>query len=293
MKFKKAYISLLLYSVSYCALAQTNNSELQKMYEADQNSRAQNNISWEQLNKEDKERENRVYELINEGKIITAKDYYNSAMIFQHGNDTIASSMAVKHMKKAIELDPGIDKWLLAAAIDRDLMRRKKPQIYGTQFIKNESTNGRFVLYEMDTTKISDEERREHNVETLAELKIKEQQMNANTFNQLIEGKEFKDAFEIIKKEYSNKGKSSYNLNFEDLLLYTNNFFKEKKYDEASRLAKLCTELYPYESSAFAIYGFILLAQKHKEEAIKVLEYSLKLNPSDQTISEILKDIKE
>src|SRR5690554_5634978 len=231
MQIFKVIVFLILF-FPHSIFAQQDNIKLQKMYNADQSSRKLEEIDWSILYKEDEERREKVFEMIKRGEIVTAKDYYNSAMIFQHGNDTIASLMAVKHMKKAIELDPNIDKWLLAAAIDRDLMRRKKPQIYGTQFIKNESTNGKFVLYKMDTAKISDEERRKYNVETLAELKIKEQQLNANTFNQLIEGKEFKEVFEIIKREYSDKEKSSYNLIFEDLLLLTNQFFKEKQYDK-------------------------------------------------------------
>ena len=36
----------------------------------------------------------------------------------------------------AIELDSTKNKWLLAASIDRELMSRNKPQIYGTQYTK-------------------------------------------------------------------------------------------------------------------------------------------------------------
>jgi hypothetical protein len=47
-------------------------------------------------------------------------------------------------MKKAIELDPTINKWLLAAAIDRDLMSRSKSQIYGPNMLKRvKMVNGR------------------------------------------------------------------------------------------------------------------------------------------------------
>ena len=40
--------------------------------------------------------------------------------------------MAVKMMAKSLELNPAGNKWLYAAAVDRDLMRRNKPQIYGS-----------------------------------------------------------------------------------------------------------------------------------------------------------------
>ncbi|HMG93191.1 MAG TPA: hypothetical protein VK589_24210, partial [Chryseolinea sp.] len=116
-------VFLLSYVLSACAQP-SDNVELQKMYDEDQRSRSTPNIDWMTLTRQDSLREIRVYEFIKDGKIVTAKDYYNSAMIFQHGRDTIASSMAVNHMKKAIELDSTMNKWLLAAAIDRDLMRR-------------------------------------------------------------------------------------------------------------------------------------------------------------------------
>src|SRR5690554_2235343 len=167
------FLFFLLVFFPFSIFAQPDNIELQEMYNTDQNSRKLEKIDWSILNREDEERRKIVFEMIEKGKIVTAKDYYNSAMIFQHGNDTVSSSMAVKHMKKAIELDSTIDKWLLAAAIDRDLMRKDEPQIFGTQFIKNNETNGKFIRYKIDTTKVSDEERIKYNVETLEEQKIK------------------------------------------------------------------------------------------------------------------------
>lgn len=64
--------------------------------------------------------------MIRGNQIKTATDHYNAAMIFQHGGDTIASTIAIDQMRKAIELDSTMNKWLLAAVIDRDLMRRNK-----------------------------------------------------------------------------------------------------------------------------------------------------------------------
>ena len=56
-------------------------------------------------------------------------------MIFQHGRDYVAYGMAVQLMRKFIELDSTANKWLLIAAIDRELLSRNKPQIYGTQYV--------------------------------------------------------------------------------------------------------------------------------------------------------------
>jgi len=290
MQFFKVIVFLILIS-PHSIYAQQDNIELQEMYNADQRSRKIEKIDWSILNKEDEERRVKVFEMIKRGEIVTAKDYYNSAMIFQHGNDTIASSMAVKHMKKAVELDPTIDKWLLAAAIDRDLMRKNEPQIFGTQFIKNNETNGKFIRYKIDTTKVSDEERIKYNVETLKQQKTKEQLLNANSLTNLIEGKSFKESIELIKIEHKKGQKSNYNIDVTELTLYANNLLNNNMIDEANGIVKLCIELYPNESFSYTMYGIILLKQSEKEEAIKNFKKALELNPNDNDTKALLNQI--
>lgn len=290
MRIFKVIVFLLLFSPHFI-FAQQDNIKLQEMYDADQSSRKLEKIDWSILHKEDEERREKVFEMIKRGEIVTAKDYYNSAMIFQHGNDTIASSMAVKHMKKAVELDPTIDKWLLAAAIDRDLMRKDEPQIFGTQFIKNNETNGKFVRYKIDTTKVSDEERIKYNVETLKQQKIKEQLLNANSLANLIEGRSFKESIELIKTEHKKGQKSNFNIDVTELTLYANNLLNNNMIDEASGIVKLCIELYPNESFSYTMYGIILLKQSKKEEAIKNFEKALELNPNDNDTKALLNQI--
>lgn len=290
MRIFKVIVFLLLFSPHFI-FAQQDNIKLQEMYDADQSSRKLEKIDWSILHKEDEERREKVFEMIKRGEIVTAKDYYNSAMIFQHGNDTIASSMAVKHMKKAVELDPTIDKWLLAAAIDRDLMRKDEPQIFGTQFIKNNETNGKFVRYKIDTTKVSDEERIKYNVETLKQQKIKEQLLNANSLANLIEGRSFKESIELIKTEHKKGQKSNFYIDVTELTLYANNLLNNNMIDEASGIVKLCIELYPNESFSYTMYGIILLKQSKKEEAIKNFEKALELNPNDNDTKALLNQI--
>ena len=148
----------------------SDNVELKKMYDEDQSSRKTPNIDWISLTKKDSIREKRVYELIKNGEVNTGRDFYHSAMIFQHGKDSVAYGMAVKQMRRAIELDSTINRWLLAAAIDRDLMSRGKPQIYGTQYVKK-AQNAKWERYKIDTTKVTDKQRKYYNVEILTEQK--------------------------------------------------------------------------------------------------------------------------
>lgn len=156
---------------------QADNAELQNMYEQDQKER-QKIVDWLTLNKNDSVRRSRVYQLIAEEKVVTGKDNYHAAMIFQHGKDSVAYRMAIKLMRKALELDTTVNRWLLAAAIDRELMSRRKPQIYGTQYIKRNEPNAKWEKYMMDTTQLTDQERIYYHVESLAQQREKLRKMN-------------------------------------------------------------------------------------------------------------------
>jgi hypothetical protein len=225
---------------------QSNNQELQNMYNEDQTARSGPNINWMLLSKQDSLREARVYQLIKEGKIVTGKDYYHSAMIFQHGRDTTASSMAVQQMRKAVELDATINKWLLAAAIDRDLMRRNKPQIYGTQYVKDNETGGKWKRYNIDSTKVSDEERKYYRVETLAEQKIKERNLNLLLISAYYdETKSIDRTLALIKSEFAKGNNSHYYVSEIGINSWGYQLMTANKNEEALKILKLNTELYP------------------------------------------------
>ncbi len=157
-----------------------DNKELRILFKEDQKDRTPESgeINWEVVLVRDSVRLNRTFEIVENQQLQTPNDYYHAATIFQHGYDTIASRMAVEMMQKAIELDSTINKWLLAAAIDRDLQRRGEPQVFGIQFTKNEE--GKWVLYDIDTTKIDDKTRKEYGVSSLSELRMQAERMNDN-----------------------------------------------------------------------------------------------------------------
>ena len=103
-------------------------------------------------------------------------------MVFLHGNDSTDYGKAVKFMKKAIELDSTINKWLFAAATDSYLLSKGEPQIYGTQYFKMEDEPWKIAL--IDTSKITDAERIEYGVETLNQQIQKVIKMNSENHNQ-------------------------------------------------------------------------------------------------------------
>src|SRR5688500_3916467 len=238
------HIIVLLF-LPLTVFSQTDNAELQKMYTEDQASRSVSNIDWNVLSKEDSLREVRVYALIKTGQVVTAKDYYNSAMIFQHGRDTLASKMAVAQMKKAIELDSSINKWLLAAATDRDLMRRGKPQIYGTQYVKNWGDT-KWKRYTIDTTQVTDAERRVYGVEILAEQLVKERNMNLKSISEFYSGSNsLENTIELIKSENKKGNNATYNTTENAINSFGYELMNAKKLNEALQIFLLNTRLYP------------------------------------------------
>lgn len=266
-----------------------DNAELQTMYEADQSNRRSNNIDWSIVSKRDSLRRAKVYELLDSNKIRTAQDYHNAAMIFQHGSDTIASGMAVKMMRKAIKLDPTINKWLLAAAIDRDLMRKDKPQIYGTQYRRK--NGGPWELYKIDTTVITDQERIEFGVETLAEQRERVKQMNKKDLSELLEqGKSIDEIIKIVKKE--DKEKSEYDLSEMALNVFGYQLMEQGKNQDALKIFKLNTELYPNAYNTYDSYGECLLKLGKTDKAIKAYEKSLELNINNDNASKVLFEIE-
>ena len=283
---------LILFLLSFSVFSQTDNSELQKMYNEDQSSRNTKNIDWTILSKQDKERESKVYELIKLGQIITGKDFYNSAMIFQHGSDTISSSMAVKQMRIAIEKDGTINKWLLAAAIDRDLMRRQKPQIYGTQFVKNNGDKN-WKRYTIDTTIINDKERKFYNVETLNEQLIKERNMNLISITEFhSKSNSIKNTIKFIKSENKKGLISTYNTSEIELNNFGYELMNSKKENDALEIFTLNTKLYPKGYNAFDSLGECLFILGKKKQGINAYKKSLELNPKNDNARKIINEEK-
>ena len=267
-----------------------DNPELIKMHKEDQSDRTSGNIDWNIVSQNDSNRRERVNQLLDSSLVNTSLDYYNAAMIFQHGNDTISSSMAVKMMKKSIELDPSIDRWLLAAAIDRDLMRKNQPQIYGTQFIRK-SAGSAWERYDLDSTKVSDEERLLHGVETLDQQREKEKTMNKKRLNALYSEHQNIDQIVSLIKDGDSIA-SEYNISENGINLFGYNLMAQEKNDDALKVLKLNTELFPNSSNVFDSYGECLLKIGKKDDAIKAYRKSLKMNPKNKNAEKVLSEIE-
>ena len=265
-----------------------DNEELKTLYSEDQSDRSRGNIDWSVVSVNDSLRESRIFELLDSNLVRTSLDYSNAAMIFQHGGDTIASGMAVKMMTKAIELDTAINKWLLAAAIDRDLMRREQPQIYGTQYVRMKDEP--WKLYDMDTTKISDEERIEYGVGTLSEQRARVEMMNKKKLSELLATGTSIDEIIIFCKEEDLKS-SEYDLSQSGINRLGYQLMGDGNDENALKIFKLNTELYPNGANTYDSYGECLLKLGKKEEGIKAYKKSLELDPKNTNAKQVLEEM--
>eukprot|EP01029_Cantina_marsupialis_P009776 TRINITY_DN22611_c0_g1_i1.p1 TRINITY_DN22611_c0_g1~~TRINITY_DN22611_c0_g1_i1.p1 ORF type:complete len:300 (+),score=19.25 TRINITY_DN22611_c0_g1_i1:298-1197(+) len=268
-------------------LAQENiadNAELIELFKNDQADRT-NHIDWNIVQKNDSIREARVYELLDSNKVRTSKDYNNAALIFHHGEDSVAYGMAVKLITKAIELDSTTNKWFLAVATDRYLLSTNKPQIYGTQYKRLD--NKIVVREKMDSTKITDAERIECKVETLAEQREKIKNLNRKKLTELLEeGKTIDEIVRIVKQiEIKN---SPYDLRENWMNNFGYQLIRQGKKEEALKIFKLNTELYPNSFNTFDSYGECLLDLGDKENAIKAYQQSLELNPDNKNAKKVV-----
>lgn len=164
------------------ALAQVeSNAALARLMAEDQADRkpAAGDVDWSVVGPRDDARRAAVLRMLRNGEVRTASDYFAAALIFQHGETVEDIQMAFAMASAGRAIDPTIKqlKWLSAAAWDRILMRRGKPQWYGTQYTMNEATK-RMELYVVDESAVTDKERAELGVPSLAEAKAREALFN-------------------------------------------------------------------------------------------------------------------
>ncbi len=152
-----------------------NNRELARLKDEDQADREQER--WDGMGARDAQRLSRVMEMLEDGQVQSAHDHFNAATILQHGDDSTDYLLAHELALKAAELDSTVSifRWLAAAAKDRYLWHVGQPQWFGTQ---RKMVDGVWTIEPIDTTVITDDERRKWNVPTLSEARNLAKQMN-------------------------------------------------------------------------------------------------------------------
>ena len=159
---------------------ETMNAELFFLMKDDQlDRRTADSAGWDSVAKRDAQRLVRVKQLLQDSALRVSQDYFNAALIAQHGTDSSDYLLAHQLARKAVDLDSAnlSAKWLSCAAYDRYLHSSGKPQIYGTQF-RFDQTSGQWTLEPLDAAAATDEERAYWNVPPLSEARERCVQMN-------------------------------------------------------------------------------------------------------------------
>lgn len=150
--------ALLLAAAMGQAAPLPDNAELIAINRADQADRS-GAIDWTVVNQRDQERREKVAAMLADGAVRSARDHYNAAMVFQHGDtpDDYALAFSLATIARKLAPEHPAPKWLAAAAFDRYLVSRNMPQWYGTQ--SKTHSDGRAQLDPVDPQAVSEEER--------------------------------------------------------------------------------------------------------------------------------------
>ena len=129
-------------------------------------------IDWSAVSARDTARRAEIFAILNAGGVRTAQDYHDAALVFQHGEtaDELRLANALAVIASRLQPNDANLKWLVAASWDRWLMRSGKPQWYGTQFVR-ESPAGPWALYPVDESAVTDAQREEMGVPSIANSK--------------------------------------------------------------------------------------------------------------------------
>ena len=142
--------------------------EMKAIFDADQSARMSKAIDWKVIVPADDKRRERTRELLAQGSLHTAEDYWEAAFIFQHGDTS--DSYLLAHVLATVAVAKGDTKaiWIAAATLDRYLMKVGQKQILGTQYSRPDP-NKSWTQDPYDRDLVSDALRGELQVETQAE----------------------------------------------------------------------------------------------------------------------------
>ncbi len=141
------------------------NQELRDLFEQDQADRQGGMHAG--VGERDRQRRERLADLIAGDALQDADDHWHAAMLLQHSDSLDDYWHAHDLAKHGAALGHVVCRWLAAAAYDRWLVTQGKPQKFGTQ---SRMVDGRLELCVVDPA-TSDTERAEWLVKPLAELR--------------------------------------------------------------------------------------------------------------------------
>jgi hypothetical protein len=158
-----------------------SNAELAAMFKEDQEERRAYDDNpgpgqWMTIVQHDTDHRMRVLELGCQGMLKTAEDFYHAAMIMQHGSEPKDYMRAHVFAAAAAHLGHKPALWLSAASFDRLMQRVGQPQVFGTQF--NREQGEPWTMEPIAEELLSDTIRQVFDVPALSENKKRLAEMN-------------------------------------------------------------------------------------------------------------------
>jgi hypothetical protein len=169
---RRLAVLIVLATLGAGAQALEPNPKLREIAAADQQDRAGpiDAIDDKKLARRDAERRTQVMQLLEQGEVRVAEDYFNAATVFHHGETAEDFKLAFSLISIAAALRPERPgpKAAACSAWDRLLLRSGKPQWYGTQFERSAKT-GKMELSAVDESAVTDADRKACGLPTLQE----------------------------------------------------------------------------------------------------------------------------
>ncbi len=151
--------------------------ELEEIHAADQEDREEASIDWSIVGPRDRERRERVAELMTAGEVRCPADLYRAAMVYQHGRSPqhfllahiLAGAAAFQGYEPALRLS--------ASTLDRYLRNTAQAQVFGTQRNKYLGETD-FTDEPFDRQMLPDWLRALYNLPSLAEMESELERLN-------------------------------------------------------------------------------------------------------------------
>ncbi len=154
------------------------NQELLSLYQSDRTEHANqaklNTPEYKAMRARDRQRRQRVMEIVSQEELSSAEDFYHAAWIMNHGDTPEDAENAYRLALRSSELGYRPARWLTAASYDRWQMYQGKPQKYGTNYIYDGRQDR---LWDIDPS-TTDEERQAWDVPPLTEQLRKADEAN-------------------------------------------------------------------------------------------------------------------
>lgn len=142
-----------------CGIDSEDSAHLRDMFEEDQSLRRSEVLDFKKIIARGEYHRGEVRKMAAARNICTANDFFHSALIMQHGENFEDYRLAISLAQMASIMSPDDVRyrWLIAAAWDRAMLSKGRPQWYGTQYTLGE--DGNKVYEQIDGDVVNNEER--------------------------------------------------------------------------------------------------------------------------------------